>query len=91
MVAVAVVIAIVTCTSDRESSGPTEDTGAGTEVGLRGSKGEKGDQGVGISNVTITPAGFLSVTLDNGKVIQAGKVPQAKGNSQRKVRKVILS
>lgn len=30
-------------------------------------------KGLVFPNVTITPAGFLSVTLDNGKVIQTRK------------------
>lgn len=63
-------------TDTGSSDGPS---GSGVASGLRGEKGPKGDQGVGISSVAISPAGRLLITLSSGAVVDAGKLPTAKG------------
>lgn len=60
-----------------EHAGEGNGTGGGT--GLRGEKGDRGDQGIGISNMAVSAAGMLMVTLTDGRTISAGKLPQAKG------------
>ena len=46
---------------------------------MKGEKGDKGDAGVGIANVSITEAGNLKVTLTNNTSIDLGNIKGADG------------
>ena len=68
------------CGCDCEGpSEPSGNIGGGGTGGLRGERGEKGDRGDGIDIMVVSATNRLLVTLTNGKVIDAGALPQAKG------------
>lgn len=59
------------------SDGAQPGVAAGT--GLRGERGEQGPQGIGIGTATVSATGRLLITRTDGKIIDAGALPVAKG------------
>lgn len=66
------------CDCEDGTTDPGQGTAGGGQ-GLRGERGPKGDPGPGIENIVVSPAGMMMITLEGGRTISAGKVPQAKG------------